>query len=98
MNLLEAMGHTALLAPVQDQVIIVSDIAAQLGIGVRDVNPLLIAAGFQTPFRDHKGRLGYVLTDEGKRYGSYFDTGKKHGDGTPVKQIKWYTSVVDVLR
>jgi hypothetical protein len=26
------------------------------------------------------------------------DTGKKHGDGTPVKQIKWPASVIDRIR
>jgi hypothetical protein len=62
------------------------------------VNPTLIEAGLQTSHRDHKDRLCYELTEKGLEYGLYLDTGKKHGDGSPVRQIKWYASVVDVLK
>lgn len=29
--------------------------------------------------------------------GVYLDTGKKHSDGTPVRQIKWYGTVAGLL-
>jgi hypothetical protein len=69
-----------------------------LGISTRKINPTLIEIGLQTSHRDHKNRLYYELTDSGLKHGIYMDTGKKHSDGTPIRQIKWHTSVVDVLK
>ncbi|MEN8216686.1 MAG: hypothetical protein ABFS56_09995 [Pseudomonadota bacterium] len=37
----------------------------------------------------------YQLLEKGAIVG---DTGKKHSDGTPVRQIKWYASVIEVLK
>jgi len=34
------------------------------------------------------------LTDSGKAFGVYLDTGKNHSNGTPVQQIKWKHSVL----
>ncbi len=44
--------------------------------------------------------LGYYeLTDAGKKYAIYVDTGKRHKiDGSPFRQIKWYSLVVEVLK
>lgn len=39
----------------------------------------------------------YAPTDKGKSFAVILDTNKKHSDGTIVKQIKWYASVVDIL-
>jgi len=69
-----------------------------LGIGRRKVNPILIEVGLQTSNRDHKDRLYYELTDKGLEHGIYLDTSKRHSDGTPVRQIKWYASVIEVLK
>lgn len=96
-NLLEAMGQTALIAPDNQPLLTSSDIALRLGIGKLAANPLLIDCGFQTGHRDHKNRLYYELTEEGQKYGVVLDTGKKNGDGTPVRQIKWSAAVLPIL-
>jgi len=91
------MSH--LVAEKQDQLLTPTDIAVSLGIGKRKVNPTLVEAGLQTSNRDHKERLYYELTDKGLEHGIYLDTSKRHEDGTPpVRQIKWYASVIEVLK
>lgn len=95
---LDLMGQRELLAAEQDALLTVSDIADRLGWKPREVNPRLTLAGLQDEHRDHKGRLYYEVTELGRGFGVYLDTNKKHGDGTPVRQLKWRASIVDFLR
>ena len=62
------------------------------GVKARTVNKLLAAAGLQesTP-------AGWRPTELGKQYSVLLDTGKKMGNGTPVTQLKWYPSVLDII-
>ena len=75
-----------------------SDIGKELGCTTRTVNQLLIEAGLQTSFRDAKRRVRYEPTEKGVPYAVFKDTGKKHGDGTPIKQLFWKRSVVSLLK
>ncbi len=68
------------------------------GISPQKVNKLLERAGLIRSYRDNKDRLQWDLTDEGKPYGVWKDTAKKHGSGTPVKQLLYKKSIVDVLK
>ena len=97
-NLLEAMGTPALPSPDNEPLLTPTDLAKRLGIPPRDANELLTDAGMQTSHRDHKNRLYYELTDSGAPFGVYLDTGKKHSNGTPVRQVKWRSGVLDELR
>jgi len=98
-NPLEKMGITHLSAETQEQTLTVSDIAKRLGLKTRQVNPILTEIGLQTSHRDHKDSLYYELTNLGKEHGVYLDTGKKHKtDGSPVRQIKWYDSAIDLVK
>jgi len=95
---LKEWGLTYLTAEVQQQLLTVSDIAKRLDLKTREINPLLIAEGLQTAYRDHKNRVYYELTDKGMTYAVYQDTGKKHKTtGEPVRSIKWYESVTGLL-
>ena len=96
-NGLADTGQLHLLAPVQEQLLTVTDIGKRIGASARATNELLTSANLQVAKRDLKGRLYYELTKEGLRYGTYLDTGKRHSDGTPIKQIKWFSSVEDKL-
>lgn len=96
-NPLALMGRVALESDNQEQLLIVSEIAERLDWTPRLVNPRLTACELQTEYRDHHKRLCYELTEMGKAFGVYVDTGKKHGDGSPVRQIKWRASVVEFL-
>jgi phage regulator Rha-like protein len=91
-------GMTHLIAEKQEQLLTVSEIAIKLGVKRNAVNPILINSGLQTSDRDHKNNIKYSLTDTGLKHGLYLDTGKKRSDGTPVRQIKWYSSVIDLLK
>jgi hypothetical protein len=51
----------------------------------------------QTDRRDHKNRLVWSVTDLGKQHCQMLDTNKKHSDGTPILQIKWAESVLDLI-
>lgn len=96
-DLLKITGNSALVAPDNEPLITPTAIAKKLEISARAVNPLLVAAGLQTQERDHKGHPFYELTEEGSKYGTYLDVGKKHSDGTPVRQLKWKSSVIPLV-
>jgi len=98
-NMLETWNIIGLKSETQEQTLTISDIANQLGVGKHKVNPILIEMDLQTSARDHKNNIYYELTNAGKKYAIYVDTGKRHKtDGSPVRQIKWYASVVEVLK
>lgn len=55
--------------------------------------------GFQTAHRDRKDNLYYEPTETGIAAGAVMqDTGKKKGDGAPVRQLKWSFGIVERLR
>jgi len=87
-----------LVSPVQAAVLVPSDIADRLGLKRQEPNKLLTAQGFQTNHRNHKDAIYYELTEKGKQYGEYVDTGLKHSDGSPRKQIKWFSTILEVLQ
>ena len=62
------------------------------GVKARTVNKRLAAAGLQesTP-------AGWRPTEFGRQYSVLLDTGKKKGNGTPVTQLKWYPTVLDII-
>ncbi len=68
-------------------------------ISAQRVNKALETAGLQVEHRKRGKHAYWELTDAGKRAGGdYFDTGKKRGDGTPVRQVKWPATVIDRIR
>jgi hypothetical protein len=98
---LALIDATHLVAQVQEQYL------GPRQIGEREVPPVtaqrvnkaLEAAGLQVEHRKRGKHVYWELTAEGRKAGGeYLDTGKKHGDGTPVKQIKWPASVIDRIR
>ncbi|WP_232823771.1 hypothetical protein [Salinicola sp. CPA57] len=63
------------------------------------VNRALRDLGYQRQERDAKGKGYWVMTERGRAAGGrMMDTGKKHGDGVAVQQLKWPESVAEVLR
>lgn len=96
-SVLALMGHTALEAEDQEPLLVVTEIAERLGWPPRSVNPKITESGLQTEYRDHKNKLCYELAEKGHAFGVYVDTGKKHENGSPVRQIKWKATVVEFL-
>lgn len=96
---LGSMGVTHLRSEIQSPILNVSGVAVRLGETPRRTNLLLIKYGYQIAQRDGSGQLYYTPTDKGRQAGAEVaDTGKKHGDGTPVTQLRWRDGIVDQLR
>lgn len=80
--------------------LLVSSIAEILGIqgGVvkrgKVVNDTLVALGFQIKLSNGD----WLPLEAGAPYAFVSQTGKKHKDGTPVTQVKWKKSVVEIVR
>lgn len=89
-NMLTMLGQTHLEADKQELVFNVSDLSD--GISGMKMNRMLLSAGMQT---NVDGR--WVPTEIGKKFSRVFDTGKRHGNGTPVQQIKWFREVLNEL-
>ena len=80
--------------------LLVSAIGAELGIagGVQKrgkmVNDMLVGMGLQVMTSNGD----WLPTEAGAPYAFVAQTGKKHKDGTPVTQVKWKQSVVELIK
>ena len=85
-------------SPVKEQALTATQIAEILGIGkgnkgAQIVNNLLLNAVYQR----RVGKL-WEPTEKGKPYAIMVDTNKKHTDGTSVRQLKWNSGILDVVK
>ena len=62
------------------------------GMSAQKLNRLFEAAKLQNRVAGQ-----WELTGKGKEHAEILDTGKKRSKGTPVKQIKWFKSVVEEI-
>jgi len=62
------------------------------GLSGQKVNKLLEAAGLQS-----KQTGDWLPTAQGKPHSVWQDTARRHNDGTPVPQLKWYDSVLPII-
>ena len=92
---LELMGETHLIAENKQQVFTPTQLGEMVEpkISARKVNTVLEQLGYQ-----EKANGVWIITPKGEKLCEMLDTGKKHGDGTPVKQVKWYQSVMDDIK
>lgn len=90
MSALELSG-TQLIAPQQEQLLTPTQLGQLMGgLSGKKVNQRLIDEGFQ--IRLPSGQL--EPTAKGSEAGGVLmDTSKRHSDGTPVRQLKWPSSV-----
>lgn len=92
-NLLQGLGQTHLEAANQDtQYFTPTDLGKRIGTSARGMNLLLAEAGLQFKRND-----AWEVTEAGKEFVRIYDTGKKHGSGVPVTQIKWRPTVLPLL-
>lgn len=91
------LTETALIADVKEKLLNPTEIGSQINLSNRAVNQLLEERGYQTSYRDCHNALQWQPTEKGKPFGEMLDTGKSHGDGTPIKQWKWYASIIQRL-
>jgi len=93
------LGVESLPAPRNEALLSPSDVAQRLGMkSSQAVNKRLCELWLQSQHRDHKGRVYYEPTEAGTAGGAVMvDTGKKHGDGAPVRQLRWSSSILRYL-
>ena len=66
-----------------------TELGKRIDVNGRRFNLLLLEGGLQTKEGDH-----WLPTDSAKGMYRFFDTGKRHGDGTAVQQLKWSSDVL----
>jgi hypothetical protein len=92
-NLMQQLGHTHLEAESQDALFFTpTELGKRIGTSARGVNLLLAEAGMQFKRNDT-----WEVTEAGKEFARIYDTGKKHGSGVPVQQIKWAANVLPLF-
>ncbi len=96
-DVLEVFGATHLISESKEALVTASDIGVQMGLSAQKVNLLLIEKGLMESVRGSNNKLIYSISEKGIKFGEALDTAKKHSDGTPIKQIKWYLSAIDQL-
>ena len=95
-NLMQQLGHTRLEAEKQDgHWYTATELGKQMTppVSARQVNLLLAEAGLQFKRGDV-----WEATEAGKDFARIYDTGKRHGSGVAVTQMKWSATVLAVLQ
>lgn len=90
-----AASEMLLPAPVQQQALSPTDIGIEIGdMSAVAINRLLAEHGFQTRLANKT----WNPTEAGAPYALLLDTAKRHSDGTPVVQVKWYANILPIIR
>lgn len=87
----QAMLQIELKNPQQTRAFTPTELGAREGISAIKFNKRLQAAGLQ----EKKGKV-WAATNEGKKYSVLLDANKAHSNGTPIQQLKWYESVLEL--
>lgn len=87
-----ALGGIQLEVETKKQALTPSEIGSILGLSGRRINEILAGAGFQHKIIDKWEPLGL-----GMPYAVMIDTGKQHSDGSPIRQLKWDSSIISVI-
>ena len=92
-NLMQQLGHTHIEAESQDSGWYTpTELGKLIGTSARGVNLLLAESGLQMKIGEK-----WEATDVGREFSRLFDTGKRHGSGVPVTQMKWSKNVLPML-
>lgn len=92
-NVLQLMGRTHMEAENQESLFYTpTELGKRLGTSARNMNLLLAEAGFQM-----KRGEQWEVNDAGREFARIYDTGKKHGNGIPIQQIKWSAEVIHAI-
>lgn len=95
-----ALLGVELKSPDNEALLIATEIGKRLNppVSAKQVNLLLANMKLQEKAEYRAGKFEWRLTDRGKAYGSYLDTGKVHSNGTPIQQIKWKESILPLVQ
>lgn len=92
---LELIGETHLVAENKMQIFTPTQIGElfEPKLSGKKINELIAQLGYQ-----EKIGSSWCATSKGENLCEVLDTGKKHSTGVPIKQIKWYPSVIDDIK
>ena len=88
-NLLALAGQQHLPTPDQEICFTPTELGHRRCISAKTFNRTLADAGLQERIGEH-----WVPTAKGRPHAVVLDTGKAHGNGTPIQQVKWKDSVL----
>lgn len=91
-DMLGLLGTTHLVSENPVQHFNVTELGSRLGISAQVLNRKLKDAGLQESKNGH-----WVATDKGMDYAVLLDTTKRHGNGTPILQLRWRENVLSAL-
>ena len=86
-------GEVDLIAPSKSQLLTPTQIGSAFGLNARRVNEILAGAGLQ-----HKINDMWEPLEPGLKFAVMVDAGKKHSNGTPIRQLKWDSSILETFR
>lgn len=93
-NVMRLLGRTHLEAENQSALFYTpTELGRQIGVSGRAFNMLLAEAGLQAKKGEHWAPLA---TAEG--FCRVLDTGKRHGDGSMIQQVKWSDGVLNLIQ
>jgi prophage antirepressor-like protein len=93
-SVLETLGHCVLPASTQLVSMTPTELGEELGgMHPREVNKLLESIGLQTRVAKE-----WIATERGEEHTVRVDVQKRHNSGAPCTQLRWYSTVIDVLR
>jgi prophage antirepressor-like protein len=91
-NMLEKLGHQALVSESQKVWRSVTEIGKQVNLSAQSTNKILEKLGLQQKIHDV-----WVMTDLAEGYARVFDSGKKHSNGVSIQQLKWCDDVISLI-
>jgi len=92
-NVLSLLGSSHLEAENQQSMFFTpTELGERLGISARKFNMLLAEAGLQAKKGEH-----WVPMATAEGFCRILDTGKRHGDGAMIQQVKWTENVLSLV-
>lgn len=88
-----ALSGIVLEAPTNRQLLTPTQIGKHFGVSGRRINEVLVQYEYQ-----RKEGTSYEPLELGVPFAVMQDTGKRHSDGTPIRQLKWDSSIVEELQ
>ena len=88
-----ALSGIVLVAPTNNQLLTPTQIGKHFGVSPQKINELLVSQEYQ-----RKVENGYEPLELGEPFAVMQDVGKGRSNGTPIRQLKWDSSILDELQ
>lgn len=92
-NVMQLLGKTHLESEQQTLFFTPTELGDKLGVSGRKFNMLLAEAGLQAKVGD-----AWAPLEASDGFCRILDTGKRHGDGTMIQQVKWAENVLSLVQ